>query len=260
MTDIQKKIVLVDDVSFFLLSFKQRFEKHYKVYLAQSAVQLFEILEKVIPDLIILDINIPDSNGFEIIEKLKADPLFARIPVIFLTGNKDKESVKRGIELGATDILFKPVDDSVLIECIEMQLEPEKQKISKPVILAIDDSPSILATINHILRAQHTVYTLPDPEKTKELLKIISPDLFLLDCQMPVLHGFELANMIRLETEHKETPIIFLTSDGTIDNLSVAFNLGASDFMVKPINEALLRERIAKHLEGYMMRRRIRLL
>ncbi|MDR2559995.1 MAG: response regulator [Oscillospiraceae bacterium] len=258
MSNSQKKIVLVDDVSFFLLSFKQRFDKHYKVYLAQSSEQLFEILDKVTPDLVILDINMPESNGFKIIERLKTDPLLATIPVVFLTGQKDIESVRRGMELGAVDVLFKPVDDSLLIECIENQLEPGKQETNKPIVLAVDDSPSILASINHILKPRYTVRTLPDPSVLKGLLKIITPDLFLLDCQMPDLHGFDLIRMIREEAEHEETPIVYLTSDGTVDNVSVAINLGACDLIVKPIDEVILNERIAKHLKGYMMRRRIR--
>jgi DNA-binding response OmpR family regulator len=64
--------------------------------------------------------------------------------------------------------------------------------------------------------------------------------------------------MIRKKPEHIDTPIIFLASEGTVDYLSVAVNLGACDFMVKPIDDALLRSRIAEHLKGYLIRRRMR--
>jgi PleD family two-component response regulator len=205
-----------------------------------------------------MDINMPEVNGFETIKRLKAHARYAKIPVIFLTGTNDSKVVKRGMELGAVDVVFKPISDETLLDCVERQLNPGKQSVNKPVILAVDDTPSILATIDHILSANHTVYTLPDPDKLKGLLKIIVPDLFLLDCQMPVLHGFDLIPIIRNHIHHEETPVIFLTSEGTIDNMSVAVSLGACDFIVKPINEALLRERVTQHLEGYLLRRRMR--
>ena len=87
---------------------------------------------------------------------------------------------------------------------------------------------------------------------------MITPDLFILDCQMPVYSGFDLVPIIRRIREHEETPIIFLTSEGTIDNISVAINLGARDFIIKPIDEAILREKVALHIKDFMMRRRIR--
>jgi len=64
--------------------------------------------------------------------------------------------------------------------------------------------------------------------------------------------------MIREIPEHAETPIIFLTTEGTIDNITVALQLGACDFLVKPINGEILYEKLANWLKGYQIRRRIR--
>jgi len=135
-----------------------------------------------------------------------------------------------------------------------------ENKNNMPVILAVDDNPSILKSINFFLREKYSVSTLPDPKKIMELLKMITPDLFILDCNMPGINGFDLVPMIRGLPGHENTPIIFLTGDGTDKNLSEAMQLGASDFLVKPIDEVLLRERIASHLADFIMRRRIRTL
>ena len=258
MENKRKKIILVDDVNFHLVSTKERLKKHYEVFPAESVETLFEILKNVKPELILLDVNMPEADGYEAIKKLKDDPLYADIPVIFLTSKSDKESIHKGMKLGAADLVKKPFSDAELIDCIEYQTDPEKRESNKAIILAVDDSPNILKSINYLLNKQYTVYTLSEPEKIKSLLKMITPDLFLLDCKMPVLSGFELVPMIRGFPEHEETPIIYLTSDGTVDNLSVAINLGACDFLVKPINETILCEKIATHLKNFIMRRRLR--
>ena len=258
MYKAKKKIILVDDINLHLLTTKERLKDHYEIYPAQSAEILFDVLNNVVPDLILLDINMPEVNGFEIIEKLKSDPGYADIPVIFLTAKRDRKSALKGLALGAADFIPKPFNDLELIECIENQLHPDKRKVVKPIILAVDDSPSILQSINYVLRSKYTVYTLPQPELISGVLRKVVPDLFLLDYKMPKVTGFELVRMIREISIHKETPIIFLTSEGTVDHVSAAIHLGACDFIVKPIDEALLHERIALHLKDFMIQRRIR--
>jgi CheY-like chemotaxis protein len=87
--------------------------------------------------------------------------------------------------------------------------------------------------------------------KSTELEKVLqklTPDLFLLDYLMPERTGFELIPVIRSFEEHKDTPIIFLTSIGTIDNVTSALALGASGFVIKPFDPNTLREKIAKHI------------
>ena len=260
MDEIRRKIIVVDDVKFHLLSMKERLKNNYEIYPAQSTGILFEILENVFPELILLDVNMPESDGYETIQILKSDARYAGIPVVFMTSNKDKKSAVKAMKLGAADFITKPFTDLEVIECIENQLNPEKFDANKPVILAVDDEPSILKSINYLLHAQYRIYTLPEPGQIKKVLKMITPDLFLLDCQMPGLSGFDLVPIIRETPFHEETPIIFVTSEGTRDNVYVASNYGASDFMVKPIDEAILREKVALHLANFVMRRRIRVL
>ena len=75
---------------------------------------------------------------------------------------------------------------------------------------------------------------------------------------MPVLSGFELIPIIRRISGHEETPIVFLTSEGTNDNVFAAIGFGASDFIIKPFDDAVLREKMAVYLKDFIMRRRIR--
>jgi len=115
-------------------------------------------------------------------------------------------------------------------------------------ILAVDDSPSTLKTIISSLKDRYKVFTLSNPTQVKRFLQQVTPELFLLDYKMPELNGFELVPIIRSFEEHKDTPIIFLTSLGTKGNISVAAMLGAVDFVVKPFDSDTLHEKIAKHI------------
>ena len=260
--DTQKKIIVVDDVQFLLYTIDTILKKHYEVHLAQTTEMLYEHLGKFIPDLIILDINMPDVNGFETIKQLKENECYANIPVIFLTGKSDKRDMQNAIkamELGAADYLTKPIKDEQLIECVENQLNPVKLEVNKPVILAVDDSMVVLQEIHFMLENQYKVLTLPEPGRLMDLLQRITPDLFILDVKMPNISGFDLILMIREIPVHTQTPIIFLTTEGTIENVSIALNLSASDFLVKPINKDLLLDKIATRLTGYQIRRRMRL-
>lgn len=75
-----------------------------------------------IPDLILLDVSMPDLSGYEVITKLKRDSLLGDIPVIFLTASSDGESEAKGLELGAVDYITKPFHPKVLLSRIRTHL------------------------------------------------------------------------------------------------------------------------------------------
>jgi len=260
---IRRTIIYVDDIHFSLVTLKDRLKESYEVFLAQSAEQMYEVLENFLekrqafPDLILLDLNMPERDGFQVLNELKEENLYNDIPVIIISSRNDRNSMMRAIEYGAGDFLSKPVSDEKLIDSIEYQLEPKKNYANRPVVLAVDDNPSILQAVKHIIGDKYTVYLLQESNKLKEVIDKITPDLFLLDCNMPGLSGFELVPIIKDNERYKETPIMYLTSDGTIDNLSAAVASGASGFIVKPIDEKILLEKVAAQLDGFLIRRRI---
>ena len=127
----------------------------------------------------------------------------------------------------------------------QLDNEEANRKLS---ILVVDDSPVILRSVSSLLGNDYKVYTLPDPTQIEKFLQKTTPELFLLDYQMPEINGFDLIPIIRGFAEHAETPIVFLTSAGTIEHVSAARALGASAFVVKPFDPDILRETIAKHI------------
>jgi len=254
----RKKIIMVDDDPTILKIGRLMLKDHYEVYPLLSAEKLFQILERITPDLILLDIMMPEVDGVETLKRLKADDRYARIPVIFVSSIDDDRSVFEHLKLGAYSDVSKPFTSDELLSRIENCLndyfpeESPKPEIEKTdemqKILAVDDSADLLKMIYLFLRDKYKVYTLSEPEKLETLLVTLKPDLFLLDYKMPGVSGTELIPIIRKHPEHKETPIIFLTSDKSTEFISEAIGLGASDFIIKPVKVEKLREKIANHI------------
>jgi CheY-like chemotaxis protein len=139
-----------------------------------------------------------------------------------------------------------PDPNATLYTCLRKLDEEEAAR--KLLVLAVDDSTAILEAVAAVLSESYKVFKLPKPTMLENVLKQVVPELFLLDYLMPELNGFELIPIIRGFEEHKDTPIIFLTSEGTMDNVTAALALGACDFVVKPFNPDQLRKKVEKHI------------
>ena len=251
----RKKIIYVDDVNYSLVSVKSRLSERYDIFPADSAVKMFELLEFFTPDLILLDVNMPDINGYETIKSLKANERFCDIPVIFVTGNSDRESVVKGLSLGAADYVVKPYTANKLIDSIEANLysaikdlNSDDDNENKPSVLIVDDVSSMLRAMQYALNDKFNVYVLSKSEDAIDFLRTKTPDLILLDYVMPIINGFDLIPIIRELPGHKETPIIIITTEGTQDHVSQAMSIGASDFIVKPFKPKELNDKVAKHI------------
>ena len=120
---MKKTIFVVDDTASNLSTAKEALKDQYRVMTMPSAARLFEILEKVKPDLILLDIEMPDMDGFETLHKLKDNPLHASIPVIFVTSVTDSAVEARGFQLGVIDFIAKPFSVPVLLNRIKTHLD-----------------------------------------------------------------------------------------------------------------------------------------
>ena len=111
---MQKTIFVVDDNDTNLSTAEEALEEQYRVFTLPSAAAMFELLEEVTPDAILLDIEMPEMNGFEALRLLKANELHAGIPVMFLTGRTDSSAEAQGFEMGAVDFITKPFSAPVL--------------------------------------------------------------------------------------------------------------------------------------------------
>jgi CheY-like chemotaxis protein len=115
MTKKRETIIVVDDNNTNLVACKKILKPFYEVYPAPSAAKMLKLLEHVIPDLILLDVEMPDMNGYEAAQTLKSNDAFKNIPIFFLTARNDPVSEKLGLNVGAVDYIHKPfVSDQLL--------------------------------------------------------------------------------------------------------------------------------------------------
>jgi putative two-component system response regulator len=156
MMEKRAKIMLVDDDVSNLVLGKNMLKSRYEVYPLPSAAKLFETLEHVLPDLILLDIEMPGTNGYEAMRRLQADERLAGIPVIFVTARTDEGSELEGLSLGAIDYVFKPFSGPLLLKRIENHLLTALQK-KELALYNADLQGLVRQQTGHILELQNSV-------------------------------------------------------------------------------------------------------
>lgn len=123
-------------------------------------------------------------------------------------------------------------------------------KSSKPLIFIVDDVPKNLQYLGSLLREQgYRVSFASNGEQALGMLKEITPDLVLLDIVMPGMNGFEVCNKMKSDSQTKDIPVIFLTSQTKVDHIIQGFELGAVDYVGKPFNPKELLVRVETQLE-----------
>jgi len=118
-----KTIFIVDDSDTNLSMAESVLEEYYRVMTMPSASKMFSLLDKIVPDLILLDIEMPDMDGLQALKRLKDEDKWSDIPVMFLTGRNNAEVEALGFELGAVDFITKPFSGPVLLNRMKTHLD-----------------------------------------------------------------------------------------------------------------------------------------
>jgi len=120
----QALILIVDDTELNVILLNQiLLNAGYRVLTANGGRKCLEILETEVPDIILLDVIMPEINGFDVAEKVKSNDKTKDIPIIFLSAVSDFDSKIKGLERGAVDYIIKPYDDREVIARIEVHLK-----------------------------------------------------------------------------------------------------------------------------------------
>jgi putative two-component system response regulator len=148
-----RHILVVDDNLVNLQQIRIQLSDNYQVILAKSGMQALQICGRQIPDCILLDIDMPEMNGFETIARLKQNVILSRIPVIFLTANHDVTTEIRALESGAVDFITKPFEKSILIHRIELHLRlSQYQHYLENTVKELEDS--IVTSFSEIIECR----------------------------------------------------------------------------------------------------------
>ena len=118
----KNSLLIVDDDTSILMILIHMLQSEYTLYTAKDGQSALKRAEKSLPDLILLDVVLPDMNGFDILHKIKNSEATKNIPVIFMTGNDELESESAGLSMGAVDYIRKPFDVTVVKQRISHQM------------------------------------------------------------------------------------------------------------------------------------------
>ena len=124
--DKTKHILIVDDVTTNLKLAAEVLQGNYKLSMAKSGAQALQFLQKAKPDLILLDIRMPEMDGYQTLDLIKSNPDTANIPVVFLTVDDQRESEIKGLKMGAMDFITKPFEPGIMLSRIDKILQIEE--------------------------------------------------------------------------------------------------------------------------------------
>jgi putative two-component system response regulator len=189
-----KTVFIVDDNDTNLLAAKMALDGAYRAFALPSAGRMFKLGEKITPDLILLDVNMPEMDGYAAMEALKADERLAAVPVIFLTAKNDEASEIRGFELGALDFVNKPFSAPILLKRIEHHLHTDKLiKESQKAVRDIHNAT--ISVIADLVESRDKV-TGGHIERTQMYLELLVNELLRLGRFAEEISGWDLSVLL----------------------------------------------------------------
>jgi putative two-component system response regulator len=193
-------ILVVDDNLANLKQIQIQLSENYQIILEKSGMQALQICSRQIPDLILLDVDMPEMNGFETIARLKQSAILSRIPVIFLTANHDVTTEIRGLESGAMDFITKPFEKSILIHRIELHLRfSQYQHNLENTVKELEDS--IVLSFSELIEYRDE-NTGGHVQRTSKYFEILSKELRSQGQFTDELSDMELNMMVRAALLH----------------------------------------------------------
>ena len=256
----KSKILVADAYNSNVLLLKILFTNEgYDVCTAYSGVECIELAQRENPDMILMEVVLPEMNGFDVAVKLKSNPVTKNIPIIFLTRINTPADLVRGYQVGAADFLSKPFNKEELYCRTTHQLilsklakivptEQRDDKKKKKILIVDDVSLNVLFAKVLFNKEGYDVCTADSGQKCIELAQREPPDIILLDIMLPDLNGYDVAKLLKKDPKTWDIPILFLTALNAPSDLVHGFQAGASDFISKPFSKEELVMRVNKIL------------
>ena len=260
MSNFEHSVLIIDSDLLNITALTYLLSDEFNVFTERSGCKSIEVAKEVRPDIILLDVVMPDMNGFEVITALKKDEATKDIPVIFVTGLNNTRDEEQGLTLGAVDYVNKPFSSYILKLRIKNQLQIQKYithdlstdtgiNEKRESILIIDDDKLNIIALTRILGADYQVYFESGGENGIKVAKTLKPDLILLDVLMPEITGLEVIKFLKTDEETRDIPVIFLTGRRDVQDEEAGFVLGAVDYITKPFSASVVKIRVRNQLK-----------
>jgi two-component system, cell cycle response regulator len=266
------RILIVDDDPLNIKLMKAKLPaERYETLSASNGQQAIEIADHDLPDLILLDVMMPDMDGFAVSRSLKNNPNTLEIPIILVTALEGLDDKINGLETGADEFLTKPVNTIELLSRInsllrlkqyrdQLALRSQSEKTFTPCagqpdklgdlpyppkILLVEDNELDTKIFKGFFQDQgYELECVKTGEEAQALLLWKSFDLILLDVLLPGLDGFEICRQLKNDKQTRDLQIILITCLPDLENKIKGIELGADDYLVKPVNRQELQARM----------------
>lgn len=241
------KLLIVDDEAGLCDYLKGYFEpKGYQVFTAANADSALEIVKKESPELVLLDINMPDKDGLEALRLIKKES--ARTKVIMVTVNDDPDTKAKAKSLGADEFIRKPYTTGYLEDVVILKVNEIIRAKAPANILIVDDEEGIRSSLKEFLskRFECEISEAADGEAALSLLRANKFDLVFLDIKMPGISGIEVIKE-RKKLEYKPS-IWVITRFDSEDMAHNVINQGADDYIPKPFSLRALDSKVRNFL------------
>jgi len=228
------KILIVEDSKTYNTTLMSLLRSpNYEIHQAYSLKEAKEFLRTTKIDYIILDLNLPDGTGDDLILYLNKKTLESKI--IVLTANQDIQRRNFLFEHGVIDYYSKDIPIKMIAKDLK-KLVNDLEKNLERNILVVDDSKFVLDTVSNILQVKnYNIKTAINPIEALELLKNgLKCNLIFLDLEMPKMSGIEFLERIKKVDYYKNIPVIILSSSEDRQKYTRVLKHGAIDFIRKP--------------------------
>jgi two-component system cell cycle response regulator len=279
------RILVVDDVAANVKLLEARLSAEYfDVVTAMRGVDALAVCERGECDMVLLDVMMPDMDGFEVCRRIKGNPATHHLPVVMVTALDQPADRVRGLEAGADDFLTKPVSDVVLIARVrslarlkmvtdELRMRavtsreigiqsPEREAVADAGrggrVLVVDDRRSSYERIASMLASEQTVDVEPNPNEALFHAAEGSYDLVIVSLGLENFDGLRLCSQIRSLERTRHVPILAISDGDNNARLMRGLEIGVNDYLIRPIdrNEMLARVRTQVRKKRYTERLR----
>jgi len=232
-------------------------DESVKVTGVETADQALQLLQKNTFDCMILDLNLPDMSGHELLEKIAQMELASRPPVIIYTGKDISPKEEAKLQKYSRSIILKGAHSperllsevSLFLHQVESSMSLDRQKIlqelrdrekifeTKKILIVDDDVRNIFALSSALEGKGSIIETARNGREAVEKVKNdLGIDLVLMDIMMPEMDGYEAMRLIRKDSRFSKLPIIAVTAKAMADDQEKCLEAGANDYLAKPIN------------------------
>ena len=279
------RVLVVDDIPANVKLLEARLSAEYfDVATAYSGAEALTVAERAECDIILLDVMMPDMDGFEVCKKLKSNPATHHIPVVMVTALDQPSDRIKGLEAGADDFLTKPVTDVALVSRVrslarlkmvtdELRMRaltskeigiqsPERDAIAETGrngrILVVDDRQASYERIVETLSIEHAVDVEIDPAEALFHAAEGNYELMIVSLGLKDYDGLRLCSQVRSLERTRNVPILAVAEADNNTRLVRGLEIGVNDYLIRPIdkNEMLARVRTQIKKKRYTERLR----